>query len=149
MLYIALAEGSCHHYKNIKMQKRKLFKLEMEMTISIIFSFCLFLIFLASRKALWGVTKWKVFKGKRASRQGSQKQKEGLFQARSPSSKGRVEACHLKITSLVLIRKFQANRFKMSSLEDTETVIRLGIKSWFADVGLSTSDSIRGLLFLF
>ena len=47
MLYIALAEGSCHHYKNIKMQKRKLFKLEMEMTISIIFSFCLFLIFLA------------------------------------------------------------------------------------------------------
>lgn len=73
-------------------------------------------------------------------RQGSQKQKEGVFQARSP--------CHLKITSVVWIRKLQANRFKMSSLEDTETVIRLGIKSWFVDVGLSTSDSIRGLLFL-
>ena len=30
-----------------------------------------------------------------------------------------------------------------------ETKIRLGIKSWFADVGLSTSDSIFDLLFLF
>ena len=30
-----------------------------------------------------------------------------------------------------------------------ETTIRLGIMSWFSDVGLSTSDSILGLLSLF
>ena len=29
------------------------------------------------------------------------------------------------------------------------TALRLGVKSWFADVGLSASDSIWGLFFLF
>ena len=33
-------------------------------------------------------------------------------------------------------------------LEEMKTTIRLVIKSWFVDVGLSTGDSIWGLLFL-
>ena len=53
------------------------------------------------------------------------------------------------ITSLVLTWKFQIDRFKIMFLGGVEAAIRLGIKSWFADVGLSTSDSILDLLSLF
>ena len=68
---------------------------------------------------------------------------------RSPSSEGRVGAFHLKTTSLGLIRKFQSDWYKISSLKEAETAIRLSIKLCFAVVGLSTSDSIWGLLLLF
>lgn len=34
--------------------------------------------------------------------------------------------------------------FKTALLGRAETAVWLGIKSWFADMGLSTSDSIRG-----
>lgn len=34
-------------------------------------------------------------------------------------------------------------------MRGVDTAIRSGSKSWFGDVGLSTSDSILNLLFLF
>lgn len=37
----------------------------------------------------------------------------------------------------------------MTFLGEAETAIRLDIKAWFADVGLSTSDSTLGQLSLF
>ena len=51
------------------------------------------------------------------------------------------------ITILVPNRKFQTNPLRF--LGRTEMEVRLGIKSWFTDMGLSTRDSILGLLFLF
>ena len=39
--------------------------------------------------------------------------------------------------------------FKITFLGEAKTAVRLGMKSWFADVGLGTSDSLLGLLFLF
>ena len=48
----------------------------------------------------------------------------------------------------MLARKFQDD--KITFLGEAETVrFMLGFKSWFADMGLSTSDSILGLLSLF
>lgn len=38
---------------------------------------------------------------------------------------------------------------KFAFLGEAETEVRLGIMSWFADMGLRTSDSILGLLSLF
>lgn len=38
---------------------------------------------------------------------------------------------------------------KAPFLTEAEVAIRLGIKPWLAALGLSTSDSIVGLLFLF
>lgn len=38
---------------------------------------------------------------------------------------------------------------KDAFLGEAKTTIRLSIKSWFADLELSTSDSIWGLLFYF
>lgn len=52
-----------------------------------------------------------------------------------------------QINSLMLTRKFQIDCFKIL-LGEVETVIRSRIKSWFADVGLCTSDSILGLLYI-
>lgn len=37
----------------------------------------------------------------------------------------------------------------LTFLEEVETAISLGIKSWYADVEFSTSDAISGTLFLF
>ena len=37
----------------------------------------------------------------------------------------------------VLTRKFQSDPVKITFLGEPETVIRLAIKSWFADVGLA------------
>lgn len=54
-----------------------------------------------------------------------------------------------QIISLVLTRSFHVDRLKVTALQEVETAIRLVIKSWFVDVGLSTSDSIWCLLFLF
>ena len=71
-----------------------------------------------------------------------------MFKARSTSFggwKGFLE----QITSLVLTRLFQIDWLKVTFLAEGETAVRLGIKSWFADMGLSTSDSIWGLLPLF
>ena len=48
----------------------------------------------------------------------------------------------------MLARKFQTNWLKVTVLGKAETAIRLDIKSWFVDVGLSTGDFILGL-FLF
>ena len=48
-------------------------------------------------------------------------------------------------TSLLLTRKFQTDEFEIIFLGEVETVIKLGIKSWFADVGLSVNDSTLGL----
>ena len=39
--------------------------------------------------------------------------------------------------------------FKIIFLRVVKIAVRLGIKSWFADLGLSTSDSILGLLSFF
>lgn len=50
----------------------------------------------------------------------------------------------MQSNSLGLIRKFQIELLKVMFLRDLETAV----KSWFADVGLSTSVSILGLLFL-
>ena len=49
----------------------------------------------------------------------------------------------------MLTRKFQIDWFKVTFLGGVESVIRLDTKSWFADVGLSTSDFLLGLLSLF
>ena len=48
-----------------------------------------------------------------------------------------------------IIFHFKNNNTKVPFLREAETAIRLAIKSWFADVGLSTSDCIWGLLFLY
>ena len=74
--------------------------------------------------------------------------KKGLFQARSPSF-GRRQGSIRWVTSQVLARKFQTGLVKITFLGEAETAVRLGIRSWFADMGLSTSDSILGLLSLF
>ena len=57
--------------------------------------------------------------------------KNALFQARSPSQgdwKG----------------SFHVGGLKVTFLGDLEVAVRLGMKSWSADVGLSTSDSHFG-----
>ena len=41
------------------------------------------------------------------------------------------------------------NRYKITDLGEAEIAIRLGFKSWFADVRLCTRDSIWSLLSLF
>ena len=53
------------------------------------------------------------------------------------------------ITSLELTRKIPEGRVEDLFLGEVETVVRLGSKSQFADVGLSTSDSILDQLSLF
>ena len=53
-----------------------------------------------------------------------------------------------QITSLLLTRKFQIEEFEIIFLGEVEIVIKLGVKSWFADMGLSTGDFIWDL-FLF
>ena len=54
-----------------------------------------------------------------------------------------------QIISLVLIGKFQTDWFKIPLLGKAETAVRLGTKFWFAGVGLSSGNSILGLVFLF
>ena len=46
-------------------------------------------------------------------------------------------------------RKFKIVWLKLPSLGEVEIAVRLGVKSWFADVGLSRSDSTLGLFFFF
>lgn len=46
------------------------------------------------------------------------------------------------------VRKFQIYWFKITFLGKVETAVRWDIKSWLADMGLSTSDSIMGLMSL-
>ena len=41
-----------------------------------------------------------------------------------------------QITSLLLTRKFQIEEFEIIFLGEVEIVIKLGVKSWFADMGL-------------
>ena len=48
----------------------------------------------------------------------------------------------------MLTRKFQIDWLKFTFLGEADSAIRLGVKSLFADLGLSTGDSIVGLLFL-
>lgn len=48
----------------------------------------------------------------------------------------------------MLTRQFQIDWLKVTFLGEAETAVRLGIRYWFADVGLSTGDSTLGLLFL-
>lgn len=43
----------------------------------------------------------------------------------------------------------QIGWFKITFLGEVEIAVTLGIKSWFAEVGLSTSDSIWDLFLLF
>lgn len=42
----------------------------------------------------------------------------------------------MQITSLILIRKFQTDWLKILLLGEAETAVVLGIRFWFADVGL-------------
>lgn len=44
--------------------------------------------------------------------------------------------------------KFQIDWLNITFLGEAETIVRSGIKFWFADVELSTSDSILGLFLL-
>lgn len=53
-----------------------------------------------------------------------------------------------QMTSLLLSSSFQTDWFKVPFLGELETIIKLGIKPWFGDVGWSTCDSILGLLSL-
>lgn len=53
------------------------------------------------------------------------------------------------VTSLLLTRWFQIDWSQVTFLGKVETAIRSVITSWFADVVLSTSDFILGLLSLF
>ena len=89
--------------------------------------------------------KRKHFKRRKKEGQGSHKEKKGLFLARLPSF-GRRQWSVWWITSLVLAGKFQTRLVKITFLGEAETAVRLGIKSWFVDVGFSTGDSILGLL---
>ena len=50
-----------------------------------------------------------------------------------------------KITSRVQTGKFKIVWLKLPFLGEVEIAVRLGVKSWFADVGLSRNDSILGL----
>ena len=50
-----------------------------------------------------------------------------------------------QITSLLLTREFQIDEFEIMFLGEVEIVIRLAIKSWFADAGLSINDPTLGL----
>lgn len=50
-----------------------------------------------------------------------------------------------QITSLLLTRKFQIEEFEIIFLGEVEIVIKLGVKSLFADAGLSVNDSTLGL----
>lgn len=68
------------------------------------------------------------FKGRDRMRQGSHKQKKGLFQTRSPSFWGRQKSVW-QTTSLMLAGKFQTDWLKVTFLGWAETAISLGIKS--------------------
>lgn len=50
---------------------------------------------------------------------------------------------------LLLTRQVQIDWFKLTVLGEVETAVRLGMKSRFAYVRLSTGDCILGLLSLF
>lgn len=56
-------------------------------------------------------------------------------QSHLPSVEGRGPIT--PITLLVLLRKFCTHWFKIPLLREAESKIRLGSKSWFADLGLS------------
>lgn len=86
--------------------------------------------------------KWKFLPGRR--RRGFILAQSGLFPARS-AFWGRLGSIR-QMASLVLTRQLQPDRLKVTYLGEAETTIRLGIKSWFADRGVSTIDSVRGLL---
>lgn len=43
-------------------------------------------------------------------------------------------------------RKFPIYWFKITFLGEVETAVGLSVVSWFADVGISTNNSILGLL---
>lgn len=53
-----------------------------------------------------------------------------------------------QITSLVLIKKFLIDWFKISYLGEADTVIKLGTKSRFDDMGLRIRDSVLELFSL-
>ena len=76
--------------------------------------------------------------------QGNHKQKKGLFQTNSLSFGGGMRSIR-RITSLVLPGNSRL-LVKILFLEEAEIAVRLGIKPWFADVGLGTDNSILGLL---
>lgn len=71
-----------------------------------------------------------------------------MSQAVCPSYRGR-EGCLGQMTSLALTRKFQINGLRVPFLGEADSAIRLGLPSWFADMGFGTSDSIWSLLSLF
>ena len=54
-----------------------------------------------------------------------------------------------QIPSLLLTSQLQNDWLKFTIPGEAGTEVLLGFKSWFADVRLSTSDSILGLLLLF
>lgn len=54
-----------------------------------------------------------------------------------------------QITFLELTRYFHIDWFKIPFLGEAESIIKLGIRSQFGDMGLSTSDSILNLRSLF
>ena len=68
--------------------------------------------------------------------------------ARSPSFRGQQGSIR-QMTPPVLPRRFQIDWLEFAFLGEVEAAIKLGIQSWFGDMGLRTSDSILGLLSLF
>lgn len=58
-------------------------------------------------------------------------EKSGLFQAKSPSLRGRRGGSSRQISSPVLTTTFQTNWFKMPLLGEVESVMKLSVLSWW------------------
>lgn len=73
------------------------------------------------------------------------------FRHRSSFLRGQdgTQASVRQVTLLVSTGKLQIDWFKTVFLGEVNIALRLGIKCWFADLGLSTSDSIFGPVFFF
>lgn len=71
---------------------------------------------------------------------------EWIVSGKFTSCGGR-EGSVMQIMSLVLTRQFQVHWLTVAFLGEVESTVMLGIKSWFAHMGLSTSGSILGLVF--
>lgn len=79
----------------------------------------------------------------------------GEFNQRKGTGQGKRGLPHLlggqkgfvrQVTSLLLTKKFQMVWFKIKLLGEVETAVRLGTKSWFAEVAFSIADSILDML---
>lgn len=96
--------------------------------------------------ALRNCTERKAFIDRRGQDKGISSE-EWIVSGKVTSYGGR-EGSVMQITSLVLTRQFQVHWVTVAFLGEAESTVMLGIKSWFAHMGLSTSGSVLGLLFV-